>query len=83
MNHFLKVATIQPLFVLYDGHSSHVGLDLIETAQADNVHLFVLPPHSSHILQPLDVSIFGPFKKRPFQDYFKILSTKTHPSPLN
>ena len=62
-NHFLKVITTRPLFVLYDGHSSHVGLDLIETARADNVHLFVLPPHSSHILQPLDVSVFGPFKK--------------------
>ena len=27
-----------------------------------SIILFVLPAHSSHILQPLDVSIFGPFK---------------------
>ena len=23
---------------------------------------FVLPPHTSHVTQPLDVGVFGPFK---------------------
>ena len=39
VNHFIKKITTRPLFVLYDSHISHVGLDLIETARADNVHL--------------------------------------------
>ncbi|KAK2764662.1 transposase [Colletotrichum kahawae] len=27
-----------------------------------NVHLLFLPPHTSHVLQPLDQSVFGPVK---------------------
>jgi hypothetical protein len=26
------------------------------------LHLVTLPSHTSHALQPLDVSVFGPFK---------------------
>ncbi|XP_060602824.1 uncharacterized protein LOC132755901 [Ruditapes philippinarum] len=51
-----------PVLVLYDGHKSHVALDLIQWAKAENIILFVLPPHCSHLLQPLDVSCFGPFE---------------------
>ena len=35
---------------------------LTRWAKKNNVILFVLPPHTSHLLQPLDVGIFGPFK---------------------
>jgi hypothetical protein len=52
----------EPVLVLYDGHKSHVALDLIQWAKAENIVLFVLPPHCSHLLQPLDVSCFGPFE---------------------
>ena len=27
-----------------------------------NIRLLVLPPHTSHLLQPLDMSVFGPLK---------------------
>ena len=27
-----------------------------------NIDLLILPPHCSHILQPLDVAVFGPLK---------------------
>jgi len=52
----------QPILLLFDGHSSHTSTDLIEWAISKNIILFVLPAHTSHILQPLDVAIFGPFK---------------------
>ncbi|XP_053389486.1 uncharacterized protein LOC128552471 [Mercenaria mercenaria] len=48
--------------ILYDGHKSHFSLTLTNWAKDYNVLLFVLPPHSSHITQPLDVGIFGPMK---------------------
>ena len=61
-NHFLLHVTERPLILLYDGHATHVTLEIIDLARRSDVHLFVLPPHSSHLLQPLDVSIFSPFK---------------------
>ena len=36
--------------------------DFDRLGQKHNVILFVLQPHSSHLTQPLDVGIFGPFK---------------------
>jgi hypothetical protein len=32
-------------------------------AKEQKIILFVLPAHTSHILQPLDVACFGPFQK--------------------
>lgn len=50
------------VLILYDGHKSHVSLSLIEWAKQNHIILFVLPPHCSHLLQPMDVSCFGPFE---------------------
>lgn len=67
-NHFARHAGItndpdqDPTLILFDGHKSHVRLTLANWARQRNVTLFLLPPHSSHITQPLDVAIFGPFK---------------------
>lgn len=65
--HFLKYANvgkdISPTLIFYDGHKSHVSLTLTEWAKTHNIVLFVLPPHCSHILQPLDIGCFDPFKK--------------------
>ena len=49
-------------FILYDGHKSHISLILSDWARKHKVTLFVLPPLSSHLTQPLDVAVFGPFK---------------------
>lgn len=57
-NHFVRHVTARPCLLPYDGHSKHVTFDSIETARKKNIHLFVLPPHRSHCLQPLDVSPF-------------------------
>ena len=65
-NHFLKYvqgADDAQKLVLYDGHRSHIHPDIIEWAKQHNITLFVLPPHTSHILQPLDVGCFGPLEK--------------------
>ena len=50
------------ILVLNDGHRSHVSLGLIEWATQHNIVLFVLPPHTSHVLQPMDVGCFGPMQ---------------------
>ncbi|XP_053391918.1 uncharacterized protein LOC128554649 [Mercenaria mercenaria] len=53
----------QKLLVLLDGHRSHVSVGLCEWARDHGIVLFILPAHTSHILQPLDVSCYGPFQR--------------------
>ena len=58
------------LFV--DGHYSHISIKLVQLAREKNVELICLPPHTTHILQPLDVGVYGPFKqewRRILKDY--------------
>lgn len=63
--HFLRYApAARPLLLLMDGHSSHFCLDTIYLAKEEGVILFVLPPNTTHLTQPLDKGIFGPLKIR-------------------
>ena len=43
-------------------HHSHMSLDFIKLARESNVQLICFPPHCTHILQPLDITVFGPLK---------------------
>ncbi len=60
---FLVHAVSQrPVILIVDGHGSHVNLELIDLARNNNIILFCLPPHTTHLLQPLDVSVFKSLK---------------------
>lgn len=52
----------RPVLLIYDGHSTHVGLNIIEEARRANVTILKIPAHTSHVLQPLDVSVMKSFK---------------------
>ncbi|XP_053386768.1 uncharacterized protein LOC128550861 [Mercenaria mercenaria] len=52
-----------PVLLLFDGHRSHVNLNLIEWARNQHIILYVLPAHTSHVLQPIDVGCFGPYER--------------------
>ncbi|CAG4977347.1 unnamed protein product [Parnassius apollo] len=43
----------RPVLLVYDGHGSHIDLNVVELAIRSNVTKLKLPPHTSHILQPL------------------------------
>ena len=63
-NHFLpNVVSRRPLLLLLVGHSSHFEPATIEFAKENDVIIFVLPPHTTHECQPLDLSFFGALKK--------------------
>ena len=47
-----------PVMLLLDGHSSHYEPDTTKAAAEHGVMIFCLPPHSTHVAQPLDVSFF-------------------------
>jgi DDE superfamily endonuclease/Tc5 transposase DNA-binding domain/helix-turn-helix, Psq domain len=48
--------------LICDGHDSHISAKFVAHCIENNICLFLLLPHSSHILQPLDVGVFGPLK---------------------
>jgi hypothetical protein len=61
--HFLRYCpATRPILLLMDGHSSHYCLDTIKQAAEDDIVIFVLPPNTTHLVQPLDKGIFGPLK---------------------
>ena len=49
--------------LILDGHGSHVTVDVIKTAKSIGLDLLTLPSHTSHAMEPLDVSCFKPFKQ--------------------
>jgi hypothetical protein len=48
--------------MIMDGHSSHITANLIAFCMSHLIDLLILPPHCSHLLQPLDVGVFSPLK---------------------
>lgn len=61
---FLKeIPAERPVLLLVDGHKAHVTQEVILTAAQNQVLVFCLPAHASHLLQPLDLSLFGPLKR--------------------
>lgn len=45
-----------------DSHESHISLEAIDMARDNGVDFLTFPPHCTHKMQPLDVSVYGPFK---------------------
>jgi hypothetical protein len=48
--------------LILDGHESHHSTKFELYCRDNNIITLCMPPHSSHILQPLDVGCFGPLK---------------------
>jgi hypothetical protein len=49
--------------LIVDGHSSHINMEFISLCDQLRILLLILPPHSTHRLQPLDVSLFAPLAR--------------------
>lgn len=66
MLHFIQFSGASlgnPQLLLLDNHASHLSVAALDAAMRNGVTILSFPPHCSHRLQPLDVSVFGPLKK--------------------
>ena len=62
--HFMANAVpYRPLLLLLDGHSTHFEPKSLQLAKEHNIVVFCLPPHTTHVCQPLDCSFFKPLKE--------------------
>ena len=85
-----ELAGTDDRLLIFDGHNSHITFKTAKAAMENKVHLLCLPPHSSHALQPLDVSVFFSVKtvwSKVCLQYFKdhprrVLSKEKFPSCL-
>ena len=51
-----------PIIIFMDGHTSHINVAVYEFCREKEIILFCFIPHASHLLQPLDISVYGPLK---------------------
>jgi hypothetical protein len=66
LEHFIKHTDASPnkskKVLLIDSHISHTTLEFVLQATEMNIHLYPFPSHLTHVMQPLDVSVFQPYK---------------------
>ena len=55
-------ASQKPRVLICDGFGTHETLEALEFCFENNIILCRIPSHTSHKLQPCDISVFGPLK---------------------
>lgn len=66
LQHFSKIhnpSKKSPVLLILDNHSSHTSLQIYNYCKSNGIILLSIPPHTSHRLQPLDLSFFSSLKK--------------------
>ena len=73
--------TLKPRLLILDGHDSYETTDFMYLCYQHNIHLLFLPPHTSHVLQPLDLSVFSSLKSH-YRTAVGFLALLTDSSPV-
>jgi hypothetical protein len=71
-----KIPPVRPVLLVIDGHASHITLQVIRFARQNDVEIFCLTPHTTHLFQPLDVGVFRSLKEKFRQEASRILRRK-------
>lgn len=67
---WIKMETEFPIVLVVDGYSAHKNTALFTWCKEHNVILLLLYPNATHILQVLDIGIFGPLKLK-YSDFYQ------------
>lgn len=65
LKHFVvhgKCSLDNKVLLILDNHESHISIKSLNFAKQNGIILLAIPPHCSHRLQPLDVSVYYSFK---------------------
>lgn len=68
----------RPVLLFVDGHKTHLTKEISEFCDDKKIILYALPPNTTHLLQPADVSVFKPLKS-----HWKITVRKWLSKPEN
>ena len=58
----VKPSEDNKVLLVLDNHESHINLPTIDFCRLNGIVLLSFPPHYFYRLQPLDISVYGPFK---------------------
>lgn len=59
---FTKPSLEDPVLLIMDNHATHCTLDVYRLCKSSGIVLLTIPPHTSHRLQPLDVTFYSALK---------------------
>lgn len=60
-NH-VQSSTVNPVLLIVDNHVTHCSLKAYDFCRDNGIQVVSIPPHTSHRLQPLDVTFYGGLK---------------------
>ena len=60
--HHVRSSKERPVLLILDNVDAHTSPTAIDLAHENGVVMLTIPPHTSHYLQPLDQTYYGPFK---------------------
>lgn len=52
----------RPVLLVMDSHASHLSPEALQMAEDNRIILLTFPSHTTHVLQPLDVSVYRSLK---------------------
>lgn len=61
--HHTRVTPDNKVLLLLDNHPSHITIEALDFCKLNGIVVLSFPPHCSHRLQPLDVSVHRPLKR--------------------
>lgn len=63
IEHFVNsIPPTPPVLLILDGHKSHVNYTSVDFCRENDILLYALPPHTTHVLQPSEIP-FAKLKK--------------------
>ena len=63
LHHFGRYKSAGECLLIVDGAKCHLDYSIVEAGESVGVTLLCLPSNTTHELQPMDKSVFGPFEK--------------------
>lgn len=66
------------MVLILDGYGGHIQFNFLKYLKDNNIVVIALPAHTSHVLQPLDLTVFGPYKSYLEEELHRVarISTK-------
>ncbi|KAF0729643.1 hypothetical protein AaE_009356 [Aphanomyces astaci] len=57
-----SLTVLRPVLLIFDGLAAHFSSDIVDLCKSLEIILLCLPANATHLFQPLDVAVFGPYK---------------------